>query len=670
MNTSRKPRRVRHWIRLSAVPCFALAAVFPAAAQQADSDVMTMRESLLLPTWGSYQLSPDGRTLAYTKSARDTTEFEATSHIWLYDIASSAHRQLTNSEDGETSPQWLDDGRLLFRSSRDEETRLWVISPNGGEAVRFTDDDEAPNGTLSDDGGRILFTKTTDRDDKEEWEARVEKKDDAYYAEQKLTWSHVWVYDVATGDSLALTQGEFDHGGASWSSDGRWVAYSSNRTGTGLGDPNRSNNSDLFLISSSGGAERLLTTSMGPDRGAVFSPDNRAIAFGSSDRENHSADQTDLKVVALDGGEPLNLTADFDYSVSGIRWTPDGEHLYFEAAHGLRTPTYRVRADGSGEPEEVFPDDGYRYRVADHADDESIWIITGASLSDPGTVFISRDGGRSMERLFTPNADRPFRTAAAETLTWEGADGWSIDGVLTYPLDYVEGRSYPTILQVHGGPFGRFQSTYNTSAQIWAARGYAVLQGNPRGSSGRTLAFGAANQGDWGGKDFEDLMKGVDHVVDMGVADPDQLAVMGGSYGGFMTFWAVSQTDRFKAAIGHAAISDWYAFYGETDIPNLLEYGFDGLPWRSMENYEQWSPIRYAENVVTPLLITHGEQDFRVPITQGEKYYRALKKIGSPVEFLRFPREGHGIREPLHRIFLDQEQAKWLERYIKSRPIT
>ena len=669
MNTFATTRRYRRWIQAWVIPCLLLATAIPAAGRQAD-DVMTMRESLLRPAWGSYQLSPDGRTLAYTKSVRDTTEFEATSHIWLYDIASAEHRQLTNSEDGETSPQWLADGRVLFRSSRDEETRLWVISPNGGEATRFTNDDEAPNGTLSDDGTRILFTKTTEREDEEEWKARVEKKDDAYYAEQKLTWSHVWVYDVASGDSLALTTGEFDNGGASWSPDGRWVAYSSNRSGTRMGDPNRSNNSDLFLVSSTGGTERQLTTSIGPDGGAVFSPDNRLIAFGSSDRENHSADQTDLKVVGLDGGEPLNLTADFDYSVSGIRWTPDGRHLYFEAAQGLRTPTYRVPADGSAAPEAVFPDDGYRYRVTDHSDDESIWIVTGSSLSDAGTVFISRDGGRSMEPLFTPNADRPLRTAPAETLTWEGADGWSIEGVLTYPLDYVEGRRYPTILQVHGGPFGRFQQTYNTSAQIWAARGYAVLQGNPRGSSGGTLAFGAANQGDWGGKDFEDLMKGVDHVVELGVADPDRLGVMGGSYGGFMTFWTVSQTDRFKAAIGHAAISDWYAFYGETDIPNLLEYGFDGLPWRSIENYEQWSPIRYAEDVVTPLLITHGEQDFRVPITQGEKYYRALKKMGKPVEFLRFPREGHGISEPLHRIFLDQEQAKWMERYILSRPIT
>jgi dipeptidyl aminopeptidase/acylaminoacyl peptidase len=177
---------------------------------------------------------------------------------------------------------------------------------------------------------------------------------------------------------------------------------------------------------------------------------------------------------------------------------------------------------------------------------------------------------------------------------------------------------------------------------------------------------------DWGGKDFQDLMAGVDHVIGMGVADPDRLVVMGGSYGGFMTFWTVTQTDRFKAAIGHAAISDWYSFYGQTDIPHLLEFGFGGLPWVTKETFERFSPIEYAENVATPLLITHGEEDRRVPISQGEQYYRSLKKMGKTVEFLRFPREGHGIGEPRHRIFLDAEQAAWIERFLfpEGRPVT
>jgi dipeptidyl aminopeptidase/acylaminoacyl peptidase len=162
-------------------------------------------------------------------------------------------------------------------------------------------------------------------------------------------------------------------------------------------------------------------------------------------------------------------------------------------------------------------------------------------------------------------------------------------------------------------------------------------------------------------------MNGVDHVIALGVADPDRMAIMGGSYGGFMTFWTVTQTDRFKAAIGHAGISDWYSFFGQTDIPNLLEFGFGGLPNQSKETYERWSPVEFADNVSTPLLITHGEEDARVPIPQADQYYRVLKKTGKTVEFLRYPREGHGIREPLHRLHLDREQAKWFDQYVRNR---
>jgi prolyl oligopeptidase len=163
-------------------------------------------------------------------------------------------------------------------------------------------------------------------------------------------------------------------------------------------------------------------------------------------------------------------------------------------------------------------------------------------------------------------------------------------------------------------------------------------------------------------------MKGVDHVIAMGVGDADRLAVMGGSYGGFMTFWTVTQTNRFKAAIGHAGISDWYSFFGQTDIPNLLEFGFGGLPSASKATYEKWSPIEFATRVTTPLLITHGENDQRVPIPQADEYYRLLKKQGKTVEFLRYPREGHGITEPVHRLHLDGEQEKWFAEYVLKKP--
>jgi dipeptidyl aminopeptidase/acylaminoacyl peptidase len=432
-----------------------------------------------------------------------------------------------------------------------------------------------------------------------------------------------------------------------------------------MGDPDRSDNSDILVVPASGGTPRNLTSSnRGPDRGPVWSPDGSRIAYTGSLTENSGASQSDLFVVPLEGSAPRNLTEGMDYSVSGVQWSEDGTHIFFGISEGLTAQFFRIPANG-GNPEQVLPDNEFMYGGVRLSEDGTKLVFTGSSLDTPGEVFVADVDGSNIQHVLSPtNQMEDFELARSELLTWTGDDGWEIEGILTYPLEYVEGQRYPLILQVHGGPHGRFSKGFNSGSQIWTARGYAVLRGNPRGSSGRTLEFSNANVMDWGGKDFQDLMAGVDHVIEMGVADPDRMAIMGGSYGGFMTFWAVTQTDRFKAAIGHAAISDWFSFYGQTDIPHLLEFGFGGLPWVTKEVFERWSPIEYAENVVTPLLITHGEEDRRVPIPQGEQYYRTLKKMGKEVEFLRFPREGHGIREPRHRLFLDEEQAKWFEKYV------
>jgi dipeptidyl aminopeptidase/acylaminoacyl peptidase len=658
---------------LFAVATAGLLLAAPALAQEDGARKrMTMEESLLLPAWGGYRLSPDNSMLVFTKREMDSEEWESVTHVWVHDLETGESRQLTNSVRGETGARWLPDGRVLFSSRRgegdDAENRLWAIPVDGGEAVAFFDDEEAPsNGSFTKDFSRVAYTEESDRVDEEEWEEREENQDDGYYWEHKLTWNHIWVYDAESGEKAQLTEGEFDHQGPQWSPDGQWIAFNSNRTQTQMGDPDRSDNSDVLVMSAEGGEPRNLTAgNTGPDRGPVWSPGGSQIAYTASLSENNSASQSDVFVVDVAGGEPRNLTSGMDFSASGVRWSADGDEILFTIANGLSSHLYKVGADG-GEPETVLPDDEYIYGGTTLSEDGSKLVFTGSSTRTPGEVFIADADGSNVQHVMSPTKHMSdFELARAELLTWEGADGWDIDGVLTYPVDYVEGQSYPMILQVHGGPHGRFSKGFNSGAQIWAARGYAVLQGNPRGSSGRTLEFSNANYMDWGGKDFEDLMAGVDLVVDRGIADPDQLAIMGGSYGGFMTFWSITQTDRFQAAIGHAAISDWYAFYGQTDIPFLLEYGFGGTPWETKETFEEFSPIEFAGDVTTPLLITHGEQDFRVPITQGEQYFRTLKKMGNDVEFLRFPREGHGIREPRHRIYLDQEQAKWFDRFVRS----
>ncbi|MBC7895944.1 MAG: S9 family peptidase [Cytophagaceae bacterium] len=644
----------------------ALLLALPALAQQKKN--INLRDMLARPTYGGYRLSPDGQMVLFTRTDREPKEWAATSHIWLHDLSSSKSYQLTNSTRGETNPRFLPDGRVAFTSNRDGKNAWYVISPRGGEAVKLVEGDSLPaSGNFSIDGRKLVFTQETDRADKKEWEDRVKKKDDGYYAEKKLTWTHIWTYDLESKARKQITTGTTDNQGPAYSPDAKWIAFSSNRTGTGIRDANWSNNSDIYLVAAEGGEARPLTTNVGPDNAPVFSPDGQWIAYGSSDLRNSSADQTDLKVISVQGGAPRNLTSGLDYSISNIEWSPDGKTIYFAAAEGLTTKLYKVAAAG-GTPTQVSLGANFVFGDFNASSDGSKWLVTGGTLEEPGIVYLAGvDGAQPRRILAEHDVLDEFNVAKSETITWKGADNWNIEGILTYPLGYQAGMKVPMILQVHGGPFGRYSANFNAGAQIWAARGYAVLQGNPRGSSGRTLAFGAANQNDWGGKDYVDLMKGVDHVITMGVADSTKLAVMGGSYGGFMTFWTVTQTPRFKAAIGHAGISDWYSFFGQTDIPNLLEYGFGGLPSASKATYERWSPIEHATKVTTPLLITHGENDLRVPIPQADEYYRLLKKLGKTVEFLRYPREGHGIQEPVHRLHLDVEQDKWFSEHVLKR---
>jgi len=667
MISSRLVRTLAHAGRqLLVASCALLLLVGSAGAQQKKN--ITLRDMLVRPTYGGYRLSPDGQTVLFTRTDREPKEWAATTHIWLHDLASSQSYQLTNSARGESNARFLPDGRVAFTSNRDGKNAWYVISPRGGEATRLVEGDSLPaSGSFSVDGRHLVYTQETERADKKEWDDRVKRKDDGYYAEKKLTWTHIWTYDLQSKARKQITTGTTDNQGPTYSPDGRWIAFSSNRTGTTARDANWSNNTDLFLVPAEGGEPRVLTTNVGPDNQPTFSPDGKWIAYASSDRRNHSADQTDLKVISVEGGTPRNLTAGLDFSISNIEWSTDGRAIYFAAAEGLTTKLYKVDASG-GTPVEVPLGKDFVFGDFSASRDGSKWLVTGGTLDEPGVVYVAGTDGAQPRRILAEH-DRldEFNVARAQTITWRGADNWSIEGILTYPLGYQEGQKVPLILQVHGGPFGRFSANFNAGAQIWAARGYAVLQGNPRGSSGRTLAFGAANQNDWGGKDFIDLMKGVDHVIAMGVADSSKLAVMGGSYGGFMTFWTVTQTPRFKAAIGHAGISDWYSFFGQTDIPNLLEYGFGGLPSSSKATYERWSPIEHASKVVTPLLITHGENDLRVPIPQADEYYRLLKKLGKTVEFLRYPREGHGIAEPVHRLHLDAEQDKWFAEHVLKR---
>ncbi|HLW75498.1 MAG TPA: S9 family peptidase, partial [Bryobacteraceae bacterium] len=414
-----------------------------------------------------------------------------------------------------------------------------------------------------------------------------------------------------------------------------------------------------------GGAPRKLTSNAAPDSSPEWSPDGSELAYLTAMSANGWADKQDIMLLNPAGGAPRNLTRDFPDSTSDPKWSRDGKHIYWNSEEGVRRHVFRVASSGG---KYVHITEGAAmYADFDLSPDGNRIVCTIDNSIAPPEVWlidVNGSGHRVQVSSANPQFDE-FAVAKSELVKWKGPDNFEIEGWLTYPLDYRAGQKYPMILNIHGGPYGANTARFDARAQIFAAHGYAVLAPNPRGSTGYGEKFEQANVADWGGKDFGDLMAGVDAMVDRGLADKDRLLVMGGSYGGFMTFWTITQTNRFKAAIGHAGISDWYSMTGQTDIPALITYGFKGRAWQTTDIYRKYSPITYVDHVKTPIMITHGEQDRRVPIQQAEEYYRALKGVGDDVIFVRYPREGHGITEPNHQIDLVGRQLEWFERHLK-----
>jgi len=630
---------------------------------------MTIEDTLALKSVGGPLLSPDGKWIVYTVSEWNKEKNRRFSHIYLATTDGRRSFRLTNGEKGESSPQWSPDGKKIsFLASRDEDNQIWTIPIDGGEAEKLTSED---NGVSAYDwapnGERIAFVTRDTPEDKKDREKRKKDKFDAIVVEDDLIYSHLWVIDTDSKETKRLTKGVFTPTSPEWSPDSKWIAYATSQNAwqaSSYKDISEDRNTDIYIVSAEGGTPKPLVTSPAAESSPKWSPDGNQIAFVATEDPKSWAAKRDVLVIPARGGTASILTKDFFESAGGgLTWARDGKILYFSTGIGVHNHIFQVPAAG-GEVIQVTKGDK-TFRGFDLAREGSLFatIITDPKLS--GDIWISDLASGAERRITSINPQlEEFALAETEVLHWKGPDDFDIEGILVKPLDYVDGKLYPMILQIHGGPYGKYSATFDARAQFFAAKGYAILKTNPRGSTGYGNKFTVANVGDWGGKDYQDWMAGVATVINMGVADPEKLVVMGGSYGGFSTFWTVTQTDRFKAAIGHAGISDWYSFHGQSDIPALMEYGFLGYPWESTEVYRKYSPMTYVKNVKTPLMITHGEQDRRVPIAQAEEYYRALKKRGVDVVFVRYPREGHGIREPNHVIDLMNRQLKWFDSHL------
>lgn len=664
----------------------------PLAAQSPDTAVDTTEAvpavdttrwspelSMRFRSVGGTALSPAGRTVAFTvrEPVMEGEKSEWLTHIRVAPADGSAPPvQFTRGDKSASSPAFSPDGEwLAFTTARSGESQVWRIRVRGGEAEQVT---SAPEGVgafeWSPDGTRIAYTA---RDEEPEDVARAKReRRHVIIVDTEFRNAHLHVVSAeaaadGTRPSTRLTAGDFHVTSFDWTPDGSRIVFAHtpdprvNTTGIA---------GDLSVVATDGAGEvRPLVRRDGDDSSPLVSPDGRLVAFSSHGGQPERVGLDDLWVVPLEGGEPRALPHTPDRQASAVAWSPRGDVVYVVEAIGVDRHVVAVPT-GRGEARVVTSGAGVLGSVAFDRRAERVAFAWEDSDTPPEIYVTTLRRPADRTRISTVNRDVPVPPMGrTELLRWRSEDGLEIEGLLTYPVDYREGRRYPLILSVHGGPAGVYSRTFTGAPgiymiQTFAQNGYAVLRPNPRGSSGYGRDFRYANVRDWGFGDFQDLMAGVDHVIARGVAHPDSLAIMGWSYGGYMTSWAVTATDRFKAASMGAGLPNLVSMVTTTDIPDYLVAHLGGREvWEDYEAYERHSAMYRIAKVETPTQVIHGAEDLRVPFTQGQEFYVALKRRGVPTEMVVLPRTPHGPREPKLLMAVSPLILEWFERWVRGR---
>jgi dipeptidyl aminopeptidase/acylaminoacyl peptidase len=628
------------------------------------------------------RIAPDGGRVAYLVSAVTMAkEGEAAekggqpgkfvSQLWVVPAVgpASAARQFTRGEKSVSDAKWSPDGKILAFTKeggeeKDAKPQVWFLYADGGEAWQVTKHKAGVGGyEFSPDGKTLLLVATVP--ESAEQEKRKKEKDDAVVVDHDFKMEHLWSWDIATGEEKQITHGEFTVSDPRWSPDGAHITFTSNPT------PRQDDSSleTAWVLEVGTGKQRKLVGAADATHTARWSGDGQWIAYLSSAGE--SIYQENLFVVGADGGEPRKLMGGFELNAAEPIWGLDGKTIYFSSV--------------DRETEEVFATDVAAGTVRRLTDKPGVLHLTGISAKG-GTAVGTWSDSKHLDEVFRSDlrfsAIEPMTNQNAwlgeyalgetEVIRWKSSkDGMEIAGIVTKPVDYDGSHKVPFLLNPHGGPTGTSLVTFSIAAQVMAANGYMVLQPNFRGSMGRGEKFARANQNDWGNGDYKDDMSGVQAVVERGWADPDRLGAFGWSYGGYMTFWMDTQTDRFKAISPGAGLPDLYSMYSQSDIHRYMRLYFDGkAPWDNFQEYWDHSPMKYVGNVKTPTMILHGQSDTRVPIPQSEEFYRALYERHVPVEYVVYPRENHGFVEPRHLVDRLQRYVVFFGKYLNNAPVT
>ena len=641
---------------------------------------------------GSPALSPDGKWVALTVTAIDIEADSGKTNIFLVPASGGEPKQLTSSG-GDFSPVWNPDGKTIaFTSTRSGSGQVWLIDLSGGEARQLTNIPSGAGGQKwSPDGKQILFYSMVWPDCDDECYEKKKKEIDTRKTSAKVidnllyrhwdTWRvdgrkrHLFIVDAETGEHRDVVPDfeydmvPFPFGGSgdyNFSPDGKEICFTAKTDP----EPATHTNNDIFIVPAQGGSPESITEDLnGDDHDPVYSPNGRYIAFGSMERPRFEADKINIVLHDRSSGEKKNITADFDRTLGEWVWAPDSSAIYAVALDQGRRVIYKVPVNG-GEVTRIVGE-GYITNLNVSSDGEML-VFARRSLRYPTEIFrVSADGsGEAQLTHFTKPLLDQLELGKVVEHWFEGDRGDKVHLFIVQPPGFDPSKKWPLLHVVHGGPQQDYADLWTSgwNSQLFAAQGYVVALVAFHATPGYGQAFTDSVSRNWGGSPFEDVMKATDYLIEQGYINPEKMAIGGGSYGGYLVNWICSQTDRFKASVSHSGLFNLVSMYGATEELWFPEWELDGPYWTNDEYYKKWSPHEFVANYKTPTLISHGQLDYRVPVSQSFELFTALQRQGVPSRLIYYPDENHWILGTQNKMFWYEEFLAWMKKYIGTGP--
>lgn len=645
------------------------------AVSQVKENPLSIDDIINLKAINDPQISPDGQWIAFTVSTSDLKKDKSETQIWMIPSSGGEAIPMTAKGYSANQPKWSSDNKYLsfLAAKPDGKTQVWTLNRLGGEAQQLTKIVQGVSGhEWSPDSKRLLLTirdpkpeeLTEDKEDDKKAKPivvdRLQFKQD-YQGYLNRYRMHIYTYSPGDSTAIQITSGDFDDSDPVWSPKGNSIAFVSNRSE----NPDGNSNSDIWIVSADntdkGKTLLQVTKNENADQSPAWSPDGNSITYTTiTDKEAIWYATQKLAIIPATGGQPRLLVEDLDRNISIPKFSRDGKTIYFI----LEEKGTRIIASVSPSGKNFKRVVQGNFSIRDYSINETMLTPLLSKSHQPFEVYSFKND--ELKKLTSLNDEVLANTKkpSVEKINFVSEDGADIEGFVVKPIGFDPAMKYPAILWIHGGPVSQYDFSFQATAQLFAANGYVTLLINPRGSSGYGQEFSQAIFADWGNKDFQDVMAGVDYAIKLGFVDGDRLGVGGWSYGGVLTNHVITKSERFKGAISGASEALYRTNYGHDHYQLYWEMEL-GLPWENAEAWERISPFNQVENITTPTLWIGGSDDWNVPIINSEQMYQAMKRLGKETQLVVYPGEHHGIRKPTFIKDRYERFLNWFDKYIK-----